>query len=104
MPASKKKYDLVSVPSDGWDSIMETVTLDKSYSQEIRDEIWGAIEKIEFLSFPWIALVIKDGKPKKVLLFNKEERALIYAEKAQKKLSKNTQIFCIQTAYQRRRR
>jgi len=104
MAASKKKYDLVSITSNGWDSIMETVTLDKSYSQEIRDEIWGAIETVEFLPFPWITLEIKDGKPKKALLFQDEKAALKYAEKAQKKLSEKTQIFCIKTKYQRRRR
>jgi hypothetical protein len=36
----KTDYTVIRVPDNDWNNIMETVTLDGSYSDEIKDEVW----------------------------------------------------------------
>jgi hypothetical protein len=45
-------YSVTRVPSNDWNSIMETVSLDSSYSDEIKEEVWSAIENMEDFSYP----------------------------------------------------
>jgi hypothetical protein len=48
----KVDYSVTRVPSNNWNNIMETVSLDGSYSDEIKDEVWTAIENMEDFSNP----------------------------------------------------
>lgn len=60
--AKMNDYSVTRVPTDDWNNIMETVTLDGSYSEEIKDEVWTAVENMEDFSNPWVFIKIKDGK------------------------------------------
>ena len=57
----RKSYDIIRIPSNDWNNIAETVSLDGSYSEEIKNEIWSALENVRSLSDPWVVLQIKDG-------------------------------------------
>jgi hypothetical protein len=78
---------------------METVTLDESYSEEIKDEVWIAIENMESFSFPWVVVKIADGKAS-AKIFNNKDSAEKFIERAKKKSSANEQYFCIKATYQ----
>lgn len=44
----RKSYDIIRIPSNDWDNLAETVSLDESYSEEIKSEIWSALENVKF--------------------------------------------------------
>ena len=91
----RKSYDIIRILSDDWDNIAETVSLAGSYSEEIQNEIWSALENIRFLSDPWVVVQITAGaSPKAYLLTNKEE-AQKFAEKIKKKVPPNTAVLSI---------
>lgn len=96
--AGKKYYSVTRVPSDDWDNIMETVTLDGSYSEEIKDEVWTAIENMEDFSLPWVVVKVENGKAS-VRIFSNEEAARKYTKKLSGKSSQK-QVFCTKGQYQ----
>lgn len=96
--ARKNDYSVTRVPTNDWDNIMEIVTLDGSYSEEIKNEVWNAIENMEDFSNPWVVIKIKDGKAN-AKLFSKKESAYKYVESIKKKTS-SEQLFCVQGRYQ----
>ena len=96
--AKKNDYSVTRVPTDDWNNIMETVTLDGSYSEEIKKEVWTAVENMEDFSNPWVVVKIKDGKVS-AKIFGMEEYARKYVEKMKKKLQ-NEQMFCVKGQYQ----
>lgn len=96
--ASKKSYTVTRVPSNDWDNLMETVSLDGSYSEEIKGEVWSAIENIQDFSKPWVVVHIKDGKAP-ARIFPNEKSARKQAENAKRK-SSNEHLFCVQGKYQ----
>jgi hypothetical protein len=78
---------------------METVSLDGSYSDEIRAEIWTAIDNMEDFSNPWVVVSIRAEKIK-AKIFNNKEAAQEYINKAKKKSNTSEQYFCIKATYQ----
>jgi len=96
--AKKNDYSVTRVPTDDWNNIMETVTLDGSYSEEIKDEVWTAVENMEDFSNPWVVIKIKAGKAS-AKIFGMEEYARKYAEKIKKK-AQSEQVFCVKGQYQ----
>lgn len=96
--AKKNNYSVTRVPTSDWDNIMETVTLDGGYSEEIKNEILSAVENMEDFSNPWVVINIKDGKAN-AKIFGKEESARKYFENVKRK-SPTQQLFCVQGQYQ----
>lgn len=78
---SKKKYDIIRIPSDDWETIMETVTLDGSYSEEIKKDIWKAIENVEFITDAWVVVTIDESKNTRAFIFSSEKTATAYKHK-----------------------
>lgn len=95
----KTVYSVTRVPSDDWNNIMETVTLDGSYSEQIKNEIWTALENMEDFSNPWVAIKIQNGKAT-AKIFGDKDLAHKYIENLKKKSNKNEQYFCIKATYQ----
>lgn len=95
----KIEYSVTRVPWNDWNNIMETVSLDGSYSEEIKNEVWTAIENMEDFSDPWVVVAIHDG-PMIAKIFNKEETARKYIKRIKKRLPKNSQILCLRAEYQ----
>ena len=58
---------------------METVSLDGSYSDEIREEIWTAIENMEDFSYPLLVVKIANGKAT-AKMFNNKHTAQNYID------------------------
>lgn len=94
----KTSYTVARLPDNDWDNLLETVTLDGSYSDEIKDEVWAAVENVQFYSNPWVVVKIGDGKSS-AKIFRDQETAQKYFLKEQKKLKRNEQIFCVQGQY-----
>ena len=94
----KVNFSVTLVPSNDWDNIMETVTLDGAYSEEIKNEVWSAIEKMEDFSKPWIIIRIKEEKAS-AEIFPNEQIAREYFQNIQKE-SADEQLFCIPGQYQ----
>jgi len=97
----KIDYTVTRVPSDDWNNIMETVSLDGSYSDEIKDEVWTAMENMEEFSNPWVVVKIRNGKAS-ARIFGDKDMAQKYLEKSKKSLKGNEQYFCIKAIYQNR--
>jgi len=91
-------YSVTRVPDDDWNNLMETVTLDGSYSEEIKNEVWTALEHMKDFSEPWVVVTIKDGK-ETAKIFNKEKPARKYVERVKRK-SQSHQLFCVRAQYQ----
>lgn len=92
-------YTVVRVPDNDWNNIMETVTLDGSYSEEIKNEVWTAIENMESFSYPWVVVkIINDGMSAKI--FSSKDAAEIYITNSKKRSKANAQYFCIKATYQ----
>ncbi|MEK6753857.1 MAG: hypothetical protein AABZ00_16490 [Chloroflexota bacterium] len=94
----KKTYTVVRIPDNDWGNLMETVTLDGSYSDEIKNEVWTAVENVQFYSNPWVVVRISGGKSI-AKIFSKKDFAQEYLIKERKKLKPNEQIFCVQGQY-----
>ena len=90
-------YSVTRVPTKDWDNIMETVTLDGSYSQEIKDEIWTAIGNIEDFSYPWVVVIIKEGMST-ARIYSNEETARKQFERL-KRQSSDAQLFFVKGEY-----
>jgi hypothetical protein len=97
----QKKYDIIRIPSKDWNNIAETVSLDGSYSEEIKNEIWTALEHIEFLLEIWIVLQMANGAVVKADILRDKESAEIYAERQRARLPKSTQVVSIKAGYRR---
>ena len=51
----KIDYSVTRFPSDDWNNIMETVTLDGSYSEDIKNDVRTAVENMEvFQILGWL--------------------------------------------------
>jgi hypothetical protein len=80
----KKNYVVTRVPSDDWNNLMETVTLDGSFPEEIKGEIESALENMEDFSEPWIMIKVKDGMASANIFPNEElARAQVEKEKGE---------------------
>jgi hypothetical protein len=97
----KADYSVTRVPSNDWNNIMETVSLDGSYSHQIKDEVWAAIENMEDFSNPWVVVKIKDGRGS-AKIFGDKDVAQRYMEKSKKSSKANEEYFCIKATYQSR--
>jgi len=94
----KTEYSVTRVPDDDWNNLMETVTLDGSYSKEIKNEVWTALEHMKDYSEPWVVVTINNGK-ETAKIFNKEELARKYVERKRRK-SQGDLLFCVKAQYQ----
>ena len=94
----KISYTVARVPDNDWDNLLETVTLDGSYSEQIKNEVWTAVENIQFYSNPWVVVKIGDRKSS-AKIFSDQGIAQKYFLREQKKLKPNEQIFCVQGQY-----
>ena len=94
----KTSYTVARVPDNDWDNLLETVTLDGSYSEQIKNEVWTAVENIQFYSNPWVVVKIGYGKSS-AKIFSVQGTAQKYFLKEQKKLKPNEQILCVQGQY-----
>jgi hypothetical protein len=94
----KTSFTVARVPDNDWNNLLETVTLDGSYSEQIKDEVWTAVENIRFYSNPWIVVKISKRKSS-AKIFSNKEAAQRYFFKEQKKLKPNEQAFCVQGQY-----
>ncbi len=99
--AKKTDYTVVRVPDSDWNNIMETVTLDGSYSDEIKDEVWTAIENMESFSYPWMIVKIINEKISAKIFSNKDS-AEKYVANSKKKSKTNVQYYYIKATYQSR--
>jgi hypothetical protein len=99
--SKKTDYSVTRVPSNDWDNIMETVTLDGSYSEEIKNEVWTAVENMEGFSDPWVVVKIMNGKAR-AKIFGDKDLAQGYMENSRKMSKANEQYFCIKATYQSR--
>lgn len=95
--ASKKSYTVTRVPSNDWDNLMETVSLDGSYSEEIKGEVWSALENTEDFSEPWVVIKIK-GDQATAKIYPNEQSARKQVEKSKGK-SSHEQVFCVKGQY-----
>ena len=95
----RKSYDLIRIPSDDWDNIAETLSLDGSNSEEIKNEIWSALENVRFLPDPWVVVQITAGTSPKAHLLRDKEAAQKFAEKIRKRVSSNTLVLSIRARY-----
>jgi hypothetical protein len=71
-------YTFVRVPDNDWNNVMETVSLDGSYSDEIKEEVWTAIENMEDFSYPWVVVKIANGKATAKIFNNKDTAQKLY--------------------------
>mgnify|MGYP003407043154 CR=1 FL=1 len=94
----KTDYCVTRVPSHDWDNLMETVTLDGTYSEEIKSDVWSALENMEDFSEPWIVIKIKNGEAE-AKTFPNETSARKKVEGSKRK-SLNQQFFCVKGQYQ----
>lgn len=97
--AKKTEYTVTRVPDNDWNNIMETVTLDGSYSEEIKDEVWTALENMEDFSNPWVVVTLKDGRAT-AKIFPNEKSARKYVGNSKAKLP-DQQVFCVKGQYQK---
>lgn len=97
--AKKTEYTVTRVPVNDWDNLMETVTLDGSYSEEIKNEIESALENMEDFSEPWVVVTIKGGKAM-AKIFPNEQTARKYVGNSKAKLP-DQQVFCVKGQYQK---
>jgi hypothetical protein len=97
--AKKTKYTVTRVPANDWDNLMETVSLDGSYSEEIKDEIESALENMEDFSEPWVVVTLKEGKAA-AKIFPNEQFARKFVGNSNGKLS-GQQVFCVKGQYQK---
>ena len=95
----RKSYDIIRIPSNDWDNITETVSLDGSYSEEIKNEIWSALENVRSLSDPWVVVQIKDGVSAKANLLANKEAAQKFAKRIKGNLPSNVQVLCVRARY-----
>ncbi len=73
-------YDFVRVPSKGMDVLMETVSIDGSYSITLKKEVENAMDNIEYFSSVWVVLA-KDGeKQAPIKAFVRKKHAQAYRE------------------------
>lgn len=98
--AKKTEYTVTRVPVNDWDNLMETVTLDGSYSEEIKDEIESALENMEDFSEPWVVIVIKNGKVK-AKIFSTQQEARKHAKFVNEQSASGTQVVCTKGSYQK---
>lgn len=94
----KIEYSVTRVPWNDWNNIMETVSLDGSYSEEIKNEVWTAIENMEDFSKPWVVVEINNNRPI-AKIFRDEETARKYIKRIKKRLPKKSQILCLRAEY-----
>jgi|SRR5215216_3568666 len=94
----KISYSMARVPDDDWENLMDTVTLDGSYSEEISNQVWSALENMEYFSNPWVIIKIKNDRVT-AKIFSNQESAQKYAETVKNKLSANEKIFCVKGQY-----
>jgi hypothetical protein len=97
----KIDYSVTRVPSNDWNNIMETVSLDGSYSEEIKNEVRTAIENMEDFSSPWVVMKIRDGKAS-ARIFGEKDTAHRYIENSKRRSKASDQYFCIKATYQSR--
>jgi len=95
----QKSYDIIRIPSDDWNNLAETLSLDGSYSEQIKNEVWSALEHIRFLSDPWVVVQITEGTPVKANLLADKEMAQKFAAKIKKKLPPDAHVLCIKAKY-----
>jgi len=96
---SRKEYDIIRIPSNDWELISETVSLDGSYPEELKGEIWKALDNIKFLPDPWVVVQITEDNSSKAYLFADGKTAEKYAAMVKKKSSKKTSIICVKASY-----
>jgi diadenosine tetraphosphate (Ap4A) HIT family hydrolase len=94
----KTSHTVVRVPDNDWNNLMETVTLDGSYSEQIKNEVWTAMENIRDYSYPWVVVKISEGKSS-AKIFRDKEDAQKYFLKEKKKLKRDEQIFYMRGYY-----
>jgi hypothetical protein len=97
----KIDYSVTRVPSNDWNNIMETVSLDGSYSEEIKNEVWTAIENMEDFSNPWVVVKILNGKTS-AKIFGDKDAAQKHIEKSKKRSQGKEQYFLVKASYQSR--
>ena len=97
--AKKTEYTVTRVPVNDWDNLMETVTLDGSYSEEIKTEVKSALENMEDFSEPWVVVKIQNGRAT-AKIFSDEKSARKLAGNSNGRFS-NEQVFCIKGQYQK---
>lgn len=95
----RKDYDIIRIPSSDWELIAETVSLDGSYSEELKSEIWKALDNIRFLPDPWVVVQITEGNSPRAYLFADKKAAEKYVATVKKKLSKKASIICVRASY-----
>lgn len=97
----KVDYSVTRVPSNDWNNIMETVSLDGSYLDEIKEEVWTAIENMEDFSNPWVVMKILNGKTD-AKIFGDKDAAQKYIEKSKKRSEENEQYLLVKASYHSR--
>ena len=97
--APRKNYDIIRIPSNDWELLAETVSLDGNYSEELKSEIWKALENIRFLPDPWVVVQVTEGNSAKAYLFADKKTAQKYSEGIRKNLPKNALVFCARAPY-----
>lgn len=75
---TEQNYDYVRVPSNDWDILMETVALDGSYSKDIKQDVWKAMDNIKHISSPWIVFSLDPEYITQSYVFVDEESAKSY--------------------------
>jgi predicted DNA-binding protein len=96
--SSNKNFTVTRVPDKDWYNILETLSLDKSFSFQIREEVWTAIENMEDYTWAWVVVII-GHKRSSVKIFNRKETARAYVKRATPHLPKSTQVLCIKAEY-----
>lgn len=74
----EEDYDFVKVPSKDMDLLMETVSLDGSYSFDLKRGIRRAMENIKYFSSIWVVLTKNDEKQSHIKAFVWENDAQAY--------------------------
>lgn len=92
-----KGYSVTRVPDNDWNNLMETVTLDGSYSEQIKNEVWSALERMEDFSNPWVVIIVKSDRMV-AEIFHDEKQARKHVEKVKRK-SPRGQVLCMPARY-----
>jgi len=75
--------------------------LDGSYSEEIKSEVWNALEEIELLPTPWVVVQIIDGISIKANILANKETAQKFEKRIKKDLPPNVQVLCVRARHRK---
>jgi len=91
----KVTHTVVRCPDSDWENLMDAVTLEGGN----REDVWDALENLEYFSEPWLIIIIKNDKVS-ARIFSNQKSAQAYGERVKKRYLVNVKVYCIKGQYQ----